>query len=159
MGRLIRLPTVNQILVIEGEMVMSTEMNKAIVQRYFAEIWNAGNAEAVDALVSADAVGHVPEGTLQGREVLKQRVQVLNSIYSAPVFTVEDTVAEGDKVMARWTFRGQHSGDYMGTPATGREVTLSGMNLFRIRDGQISEIWVNGDDLGELQQLGVVARS
>ena len=136
---------------------MSTEMNKTVAQRYFAEIWNAGNAAAVDTLLAPDAIGHVPGGTLQGREVLKQRVQMLNSIYSGPNFTVDDTLAEGDKVLARWTFRGKHSGEYMGAAATGKEVTVTGMNLFRLRDGQISELWLNADDLGELQQLGVVA--
>ena len=136
---------------------MSTEMNKTVAQRYFAEIWNAGNAAAIDTLLTPDAIGHVPGGTLQGRDLLKQRVQMLGSIYTAPCFTVEETLAEGDKVLARWTFRGRHSGEYMGAAAVGKEVTVTGMNLFRIRDGQISELWLNADDLGELQQLGVVA--
>jgi predicted ester cyclase len=86
----------------------------------------------------------------------KQRSKGLRSIYSDVTFTMEDQIADGDKVVIRWTFRGKHVGEYMGAKPTGKEVTATGMNLFRLADGKIAEVWVASDDLGELQQLGVI---
>ncbi len=135
---------------------MLTEQNKTIARRYFEDIWNKGNLAAVDELVAANVVGHVPGTTLHGLETLKQRVSALYAIYAEPHFTVEDQMAEGDKVLTRWTFRGKHTGETMGAAPTGKQVTVTGMNLFRLVGGKIEEAWLNADDLGELQQLGVM---
>lgn len=135
---------------------MSAKENKIIARRYFEEIWNKANLAAVEALVAADAVGHLPGTTIHGTEVLKQRVGMLYDIYTDPSFTVEDQIAEEDKVLTRWTFRGVHTGEYMGAAPTGKQVTTTGMHLFRLAGGKIVELWLNSDDLGELQQLGVV---
>jgi steroid delta-isomerase-like uncharacterized protein len=135
---------------------MSNQENKAVTRRYFEELWNQANLAAIDELVAADAVGHLPGTTIHSTEALKQRVCMLYDIYTEPNFTVEDQIAEGDKVLTRWTFRGTHSGDFMGASATGRQITATGMNLFRLANGKIAEVWLNADDLGELQQLGVI---
>jgi predicted ester cyclase len=65
-------------------------------------------------------------------------------------------IAEGDKVVQRWTFRGTHQGEFMGIPATGVQVILSAIEIFRLADGKIAEQWVEADNLGSLQQLGVI---
>jgi steroid delta-isomerase-like uncharacterized protein len=135
---------------------MSTSENKTIARRYFEDFWNTGNTAVIAELVAADAVGHVPGVTVQGRDALQQRLSALYTMYSEPHFTVEDQIAEGDKVAVRWTFRGRHSGTFMGVAPSGQEVMVTGMNLFRLASGRIAEIWLNGDDLGELQQLGVL---
>jgi steroid delta-isomerase-like uncharacterized protein len=71
-------------------------------------------------------------------------------------FTHEDTLAEGDQVMIRWIMRGTHDGPLMGIPATGKPVTVGGIDVFRIASGQIVELWQNFDHLGMLRQLGVI---
>jgi predicted ester cyclase len=108
--------------------------------------------------VNEDVVGHVADVTIRGADALRQRLNGLYAIYSEPHFTIEDQIAEGDKVLTRWAFRGTHSGDYMGAKATGKQVTATGMNLFRFANGKIAEAWLNADDLGELQQLGVIQK-
>jgi predicted ester cyclase len=135
---------------------MSTVQNKIIARRYFEDMWNKGDVAVSDELITADIVGHVSGTTLHGIETLKQRLSTLYAIYSEPRFTIEDQMAEGDKVLTRWTFRGKHTGETMGAAPTGKQVTVTGMNLFRLTGGKITEIWLNADDLGELQQLGII---
>jgi len=135
---------------------MSNEMNKTIARRYFEDIWNANDPAAAEGLLAVDAVGHVGDATVRGLDALCERVGTLHAIYARPRFRVEQQVAEGDYVLARWTLEGTHTGEYMGATPTGRRVSVTGMNLFRIADGRIAELWVNSDDLGELRQLGVL---
>ena len=135
---------------------MSTETNKTIARRYLEDIWNKNNLGAIGELVASDVVGHAAGKSFQGSDVLKQRVNMLRSIYSEPRFSVEDQIAEGDKVTLRWRLRGTHTGEYMGAKPTGKQVTATGINIFRIAGGKIQEVWVESDDLGELQQLGVI---
>jgi predicted ester cyclase len=135
---------------------MSTEQNKTIVRRYFDELWNQNNLTVIDEILAPEVEGHVAAQTFRGASVFQQRVQSLRMIYAAPHFTVEDQIAEGDKVLVRWTLRGKHTGEYLGVSPTGKEVVSTGMNLFRLVNGKIAEVWVESDDLGELQQLGVI---
>ncbi len=135
-------------------------LNKTIARRYLEDFWNGADAAVIEDLAVEDVIGHpVPGQTLQGRDILKQRHSALRQVYSEPQFVVEDVVAEDDKVLLRWSFSGKHSGAIMGTPPTGKLITVGGMNLFRFSDGKIVEFWVNADDLGELRQLGVVPAS
>jgi steroid delta-isomerase-like uncharacterized protein len=135
---------------------MSTEQNKTVVRRYFEELWNQNNLAVIDQILAPEVEGHVAGKTFRGADALRERTKNLRAIYSDVSFTIEDQIAEGDKVLVRWTFRGKHSGEYMGAQPTGKEVVATGMNLFRLADGKIEELWVESDDLGELQQLGVV---
>lgn len=135
---------------------MSTEQNKTIACRYFEDVWNKGNAAVIDEIIALNVLGHVAGKDFRSLDVLRQRVAALRTIYSDPHFTVEDQIAEGDRVGVRWTLRGTHSGEYMGHPPTGKHMTVTGINIFRIAGGKIAELWVESDDLGELQQLGVV---
>ncbi len=101
-------------------------------------------------------VFHNASLTLQGLEAVKQFVSLFLAAFPDGRFTVEDMVAEGDKVVARHTFRGTHQGNFMGIPPTGKQVTATGMSMGRAVNGKGVKVWVNGDDLGLLQQLGVV---
>jgi steroid delta-isomerase-like uncharacterized protein len=136
---------------------MSTETNRTITRRYFEDLWNRQDLAVAAELVAPSAVGHVAGADLYGPDALRQRVETLCQVYAEPRFTVEDQIAEGDRVAVRWTFTGRHAGAFMGVAPTGREVRVTGVNVFRLAAGQIAEIWLNADDLGELQQLGVLS--
>jgi steroid delta-isomerase-like uncharacterized protein len=136
---------------------MSTEENKTIARRAFEEVWNQGSATAFDELYVPDQVSHglgmdVPAGT-QG---LRQFVSLYRTAYPDTHFTINDQIAEGDKVATRWTAIGTHLGDLMGIAPTGKRVTVTGMTINRIENGKIVETWNNFDALGQLQQLGVI---
>lgn len=134
---------------------MSLEQNKAVTRRYIDELWNTLNPTVADQIVAANLIGHTENKMFSGLDALKQRIKNLSTQYSNVRFTIEDQIAEGDKVVIRWTMRGTHTGESMGADARGKQVTVSGTNTFRLADGKIAEIWVNADDLGELKQLGV----
>ena len=135
---------------------MSTEQNKAVTRRYFEELWTQNNLAVIDEIIAPDVVGHVAGQTFRNADMLRKRAGNLRAIYSDVRISVEDQIAEGDKVLVRWTFRGRHTGKYLGAEPTGREVASTGMNLFRLAGSRIAGLWVESDDLGELQQLGVV---
>ena len=136
---------------------MSVQANETLARRYLADFWHRGDTTAVAEIVVADAVGHVAGKRITvGPQTLLARRAALLSIYTAPTFTLEDEIAAGDQVVIRWTFRGQHTGAGAGVPPTGKEIVASGINIFRIADGKIAELWVESDDLGELRQLGVL---
>lgn len=135
---------------------MSTEMNKSVARRYFEDIWNANSLDAVGEILAPNPVGHASGITIKGVDALCDRVGTLHAIYDEPRFKVEQQVAEGDYVLTRWTLEGRHSGEYMGAKPTGKQVKVTGMNLFRMAGGRIAELWVNSDDLGELRQLGIL---
>ncbi len=133
------------------------DANKRVVRRYIEEFWNGDDAAVIDEIATPDVTGHPGAGhTLQGREVLKQRHAALRQVYSEPHFAVEDLIAEGDRVLLRWSFCGRHTGPIMSAAPTGKQITVGGMNIFRLVDGKIAELWVSADDFGELQQLGVI---
>lgn len=140
---------------------MSTvDTNKTVARRYLEDFWNGDNPDVIAELAVDDVIGHPVSGqTLQGRDLLKQRHAGLRRIYADPHFVVEDMIAEGDKVLLRWSFTGKHVGPYMGAAPTGKLISVGGMNLFQLAGGKIVEFWVSADDLGELQQLGVVPAS
>jgi steroid delta-isomerase-like uncharacterized protein len=137
---------------------MSTRQaqNKTIVRRYFDELWNQNNLAVIEEILAPEVKGHAAGQTFGGADTFRQRSKTLRTIYSEPHFTIEDQIAEDDKVLVRWTLRGKHMGEYMGAEPTGKEIVSTGMNLFRLADSKIAEVWVEADDLGELQQLGVV---
>lgn len=136
---------------------MSVQSNETLARRYLADFWNRGDATAVAEIVAADAVGHVAgQQITAGPQTLLARRAGLLGIYANPTFTLEDAIAAGDKVVIRWTFRGQHTGAGAGVAPTGKEIVATGINIFRIAGGKIAELWVESDDLGEMRQLGVL---
>jgi len=133
--------------------------NKAIVRRYFAEVVNEGNLAVADELISTFYVSHYPTGYDfgGGPEDVKQIMTTVRTAFPDVHFTVEDIVAEGDKVVARWTFRGTHEHDFMGIPPAGKQVTVISIAIYRIADEKIAEAWVAWDTGGLLRQLGATA--
>jgi steroid delta-isomerase-like uncharacterized protein len=135
---------------------MSAEENRALAQRFYAEIWNKGNLDAVADLLSGDFVDHAaPPGFPPGQEGAKQVFMMYRGAFPDFHLSVEDVIAEGDKVVARWVTQGTHQGELMGIPPTGKRVTVTGIDEFRIAGGKIAEHWAEFDMLGLMQQLGV----
>jgi steroid delta-isomerase-like uncharacterized protein len=118
-----------------------------------------GTVELFDDLVAEDVVNHdetLPPEIPPGREGVKALAQGYKMAFPDLVLTVEDQIAEGDKVATRWTARGTHQGELMGIPPTGKEARVTGTTIDRIEDGQIVETWTNWDQVSLLQQLGVI---
>jgi steroid delta-isomerase-like uncharacterized protein len=91
-----------------------------------------------------------------GREMMLQGISAFNAAFSDRRFTIDDLIAEGDRVATRTTMRATHSGDYQGHPATGRRIEMSGISIERIEDGKIVERWLKYDLMELMRQLGVV---
>jgi steroid delta-isomerase-like uncharacterized protein len=134
---------------------MSTEDNKAHVRRGFEAV-NQKNLAVFDELLTPDVVFHNASTTMQGLEAYKQFLSMYMTAFPDLHFTIEDMIAEGDTVVARFTTRGTHQGNLMGIPPTGKQVSGTGMFIDRIVNGKGVEQWFNTDDLGLMQQLGVV---
>lgn len=135
---------------------MSIETNKAVIRRYYEEVFNRGNVDALRDLAVTDYVEHNPlPGQSNGFEGLRQRVTLIRSAFR-PQFTIEDVIAEGDRVAVRWSQTATHVGEFMGIPATGNDLRVTGMDIHLLRDGKMAEHWDIVDLLGLLQQLGLV---
>ena len=136
---------------------MSLEENKALVRRGWEEIWNKGDLTIADKHYTANYVAHMPgPPDLPGPEGHSQFVTMFRTAFPDLHFTVEDQIAEGDKVVNRVTGRGTHQGEFMGIPPTGKQVTMTGITIDRIDGDKLAESWASWDALGMMQQLGVV---
>ena len=132
------------------------EENKALVRRCIDEM-EKGNWAILDELLAHDYVYHMsgrPKPVT--REEYVQFARMFRTAFPDGRMTIEDMIAEGDKVVTRYTSRGTHKGDYMGIPATGKEVVSTGIVITRIAKGKIAEDWEEFDGIGYLQQLGVI---
>jgi steroid delta-isomerase-like uncharacterized protein len=133
-----------------------SEENKALIQRFVEEAFNEGNLDVADEVYAPGFVSHESAGPVErGPEYVKQFVGTYRGAFPDGRTTVEDVIAEGDRVAYRWSFRGTHRGELMGIPPTGEEVTITGITVDRISGGKIEEEWNNFDQLGVLRQLGV----
>jgi predicted ester cyclase len=136
---------------------MSAEENKALVRRFYEEI-DKGNLAAMDELVVEDYIDHSPPpfpGLAPGRAGLKQAFEMFWK--ATPGYhEIEDQIAEGDKVVTRMTAYGAHEGDLPGIPRTGNKLKVTATVIHRIADGKLAEKWSDKDELGFLQQLGVI---
>jgi steroid delta-isomerase-like uncharacterized protein len=138
------------------EDIMSAE-NKAMVRRWFEEVWNKGREGAVDELLHARAVVHGLGPDLEGPDAFKGFHRAYRNAFPDVRIQIEGIVSEGDTVAARWAGTGTHQGDGLGFPATGRQVQFRGMTFARVENGKLVEGWNTFDQLGMLQQLGVVS--
>lgn len=137
---------------------MSTETNKAIVRRYFEQVFNEGRRDLAEEFLAEDIELH-GSGLAPGLEVVKQWLSMFAAAFPDGQMTIEDLVAEDDRVVARTTFSGTHQGELQGIPATGKAVGVSGITIFRLDNGKIAEGWLVNDNLGLMQQLGVIPAS
>jgi predicted ester cyclase len=125
---------------------MSAEENKNLVRREQEELWNhTGDLDAAEELFT-------PEQT----EAARQEAADFRQGFPDVVSTIEDLIAEGDKVVARWKSSATHQGEYMGIPPTGKEVEFTGISVYRIEGGKIAESWNSEDQLGLMRQIGAV---
>ena len=129
----------------------------SLVRRIFDQAFNQGDLDIVDELVAADVDAHMAIwGVPASRLGLKQMIANLRSAFPDLRCTVEGEISEGDKLAAHWTMRGTHTGSFLGNQPTGRPVAVQGFIFVRTTDGQIVEHWILIDQMGLLQQLGIV---
>jgi steroid delta-isomerase-like uncharacterized protein len=131
---------------------------KALVRRWIELAWNRGDVSLLDQLHAPgfrDRTGN--PGATPDTAGLKQVIRSVRAAFPDAVFTIDDLVAEDNRVAARWTMRGTHMGEFNGIAATGRPLTLPGFGLLRIDDGRIAELWHLEDDLAALRQLGALS--
>jgi steroid delta-isomerase-like uncharacterized protein len=137
-----------------------SEENKALVRRWFEEVWNKGRAEAIDEMFAEDGVAHgLSDATgepLRGPAGFRPFFNSFREAFPDIEVVVEDVIAEGDKLAARCSVRARHQGDTLGFRATGRPMEITGMVFIRARDGKIVEAWNNFDFMAMFQQLGAV---
>jgi steroid delta-isomerase-like uncharacterized protein len=134
---------------------MSLEQNKAIVRRFYA---SAATGALDDELIAEDFLYHGPPmlGEVRGRDEFKQILGVFRDAFPNFQTTVEDVIAEEDRVAVRHTHHVTHSGEFAGIPPTGKAATVPGIEVLRVRDGQIVEFWHMDDFLGLMRQLGAI---
>jgi steroid delta-isomerase-like uncharacterized protein len=137
---------------------MSVEANKAIVRRLSEEVFNKRNLAVADELLTSESLNHDDPhgGGRVSSEALKGVVQMLTAAFPDFHMIIEDLVAEGDKVVIRVTASGTHQGAFMGMAPTGKRFTQQQMHVIRVVDGKVIEHWHVSDDLGMMQQLGII---
>ena len=134
----------------------TTEQNKATARRWSEELWSQGKLDVADEIISPDYQRHDPGDPFpaRGPEDVKRIVKMLRGMLPDLRIEVEAIVAEGDMVVSRYTATGTDTVGYMGMPATGKPIRTPAIQMFRFRDGKITESWAARDDLGTLRQLG-----
>ena len=133
-----------------------SEVNKQVSRR-FTELFSVDDASFFDEVFTEDVVFHgAVDGDLRGIEAVRRFVAAYRAAFPDAVSTVEDQVAEGDRVATRWRARGTHAGPLGDLPATGRRFDTQGTTIERFAGGRIAEIWVARDELGLLRQLGAI---
>jgi predicted ester cyclase len=136
---------------------MSIETNKAVVQRYWQELWNAKHGDIIDDIAVDPVKFHFPGGQAHQPPSLHQWFATSRVAFPDVHFTINLLIAEGDLVATHWSYLATNTGPFLGRPATGKRVTDTGIDIFRIESGKIVEMWVVQDSLGLMQQLGVIA--
>jgi len=134
---------------------MSTETNKAIVRRYFDQVLNNKRHDLAEEFL-ADNIELHGSGLAPGLDVVKQWLTMFAAAFPDGHQVIEDMVAEEDRVVARTTFNGTQQGEMQGIPATGKNVSIPSITIFRLDNGKIAEGWLVSDNLGMMQQLGVI---
>ena len=132
-----------------------SEENKALARNFF-RMFEIGDPGMADDIVAADYYNHDAPDPNIGSEGIKAAVTMFKKAFPDAQLKIAFQLAEGDKVVTRYTWSGTHQGDYYGIPATGKQVNWTSTATFRIAGGKIRETWLNYDRLGMMQQLGVV---
>ena len=144
---------------------MTAEANKAVVRRTFEEVWNSGQLDVADEVYAPGHSNHDPvfPSIVPGPDGITPIVSMYRAGFPDLQFTVEDMVAEGDRVVTRWSASGTHTGELRGIapyvrgiPPTNKRVTVTGITISHIANGQIVESWSSWDTLGMMQQLGLI---
>jgi steroid delta-isomerase-like uncharacterized protein len=134
---------------------MSTDENKALIQRFIEQVFERGDVAAVDELVAEDFVPHTYPGTTD-RGGLKRAMERVSKGISDARFTIEDVIADGDRVAVRLTSGATQTGEFMGMPPSGKRYEIEEIHIFRVSDGRITEHWHQFDQVGMMRQLGAM---
>jgi predicted ester cyclase len=140
--------------ILQVPLYMTTQQNKDVVRRFIEEVFVKCNVDAADELATSDFTPHSWPGVDPGIENLKRGQRRVSAGLADVSMTIEDIIAEGDKVAVRLTAHARQDGEFMGLPPSGREYTISETHVFRVTDGKVAEHWVNADMLGLMRQLG-----
>jgi steroid delta-isomerase-like uncharacterized protein len=136
---------------------MSEAQNKKIAHRFSAEVWGKGNAAVADELIAPDLVDHTPfPAPAPGLEGHKQVLAMFRAAFPDLAVTVDDVIAEGNMTTLMWYGDGTHTGEFMGIPATGKTVHMTGMDILRLENGKIKERWAEISTFGVMMQLGAI---
>jgi steroid delta-isomerase-like uncharacterized protein len=135
---------------------VTLDENKALVRRFIDQIFVQGRPEAVDELLADHFVPHTWPSTGDGKGDLKRAIERVSMGLADSRFTIEDMIAEGDRVAVRVTARATQVGEFMGLPPSGKTYTIGEIHIFRIQDGKVTEHWHQFDQLGLLRQLGAM---
>jgi steroid delta-isomerase-like uncharacterized protein len=132
--------------------------NSALIRRWFEEVWNKGNMDAIEEMASPNVIGHgqAQHDTDIGLKEFRTFAVALRTAFPDFKVTIDQVIEQGDKVVARWTTTMMHKGEFLGFAPTGKVVTITGTTIQRISDGKIVEGWDNWDQLGLLVQIGAV---
>jgi steroid delta-isomerase-like uncharacterized protein len=138
---------------------MLSETNKVVSRRFFEEVFAKGKLNVLDEIITKDHVNSGPgnpPGLPNGPEGTKQLVTMYRNAFPDLRFTIDEQIAEGDKVVTRWTADGTHQGELAGIPPTNKTSTVTGVVVDRLANGKIAESWGIFDQFGMMQQLGVI---
>ena len=137
-----------------------SEENKALIRRWFDEVWNKGRAEAIDEMFASDGIAHGlsddDQKEMRGPADFKPFYEAFRGAFPDVEVIVEDAIAEGDKVAVRCSVRGKHTGPQLGVAVSNAPVQFTGMVIVRIKDGKIVEAWNNFDFMAMNRQIGVI---
>lgn len=135
----------------------TTDSNVAAVMRYYEGPWEQGRVEVLAQVHAADFVGHVPGMPDYDLDGLSALVVAYRQAFSEFKIYSDDIIATDDAVVVRWHSAGRFTGELMGLAPTGKEVTTTGITMYRFRDGKIAEHWTEYDNLGLMSALGALA--
>ena len=137
---------------------MAAEQNKALIVRFVDELFNRGNTGIVGEIFAPDFIEReqLPPGIPDGREGVKVLTSMLRSAFPDFKATIDDILAEGDKVVIRMTWSGTQKGEFMGVPATGKRVSFGVIDIIRITNGKLVEHWGQMDSMSLMQQIGAI---
>jgi steroid delta-isomerase-like uncharacterized protein len=137
---------------------MSVEQNKALFRRFVEEVFNKGNVNTIDELLASDFAEReeLPPGMPRDREGVKQLTRMFRTAFPDFNVSIDDMIAEGDKIVARTTWKGTQKGEFMGIPSSGKRVSFSVIDIIRISGGKFVEHWGLMDNSTMMQQLGAV---
>ncbi len=134
-----------------------SEANKAVVRRIVEEVWNGKKHDMIDEFYAADFVNVDPSSPeVKNLEQFKQWVAEMDAGFPDEQITIEDMIAEGDKVVKQWSVKATHTGEFMGIPPTNKKTNMSGITIYRIVDGKVKECVWSYDTYGFMVQLGVI---
>ena len=135
---------------------MSIETNKAIVRRLIEQVWNDSRVDLIEEFYTEDVVDHIVGiSSKPGQDGVRESANVILNAFPDLHLAIDDEIAEGDKVVIRWTMTGSQKGELLGIPATSKQVTQSGMTVYRLVNARVAELWFLTDKLRMMQQLGV----